>query len=418
MKHVPNETLSKYARGTLSPSEFLTVDDHLTSCNLCREQLAACENAQKKSTDLQSFLNDAEPTDHLAYESLEAFVDGTADPIEQEIIESHLAFCGQCAEQVHEFKKVSPTAEAQRSAGQKILLLWNSPQYSNLFRTVSIAAIFTFFALILSLVIQQPDTNLQAQLDEANRKIDSAQQQIHKLNTQIAQLHHTTTQESVPLVASLNDSNGKVGIDENGRLIGVDHFSDSYKQLLRAALTEKSLPVPQWLKEIHGNSEVLMGESRDGLPIRLINPVGTVVESSRPLFQWQPLTGASGYRVSVYDQQFDPIVSSQKLATNSWSPSTDLPRGVTYLWKITATKDGQEISSPIPPAPEAKFKIVGQEDLQEITEARKSNSHLLLVLAYTKAGMISEAKSELDQVSTANPHSDLVENLQRALPAR
>ena len=74
-------------------------------------------------------------------------------------------------------------------------------------------------------------------------------------------------------------------------------------------------------------------------------------------------------------------------------------------------KNGNSITSPIPPAPEAKFKILESEKFREINDLRKSESHFMLAIAYADAGMLPEARRELQELSKQNPESPLPSNL-------
>ena len=78
-------------------------------------------------------------------------------------------------------------------------------------------------------------------------------------------------------------------------------------------------------------------------------------------------------------------------------------------------KDGQEITSPRPPAPQAKFRVLDQAKANELANARRahSSSHLTLGLLYADAGLLREAEQEFRLVLKANPNSELARNLLR-----
>jgi hypothetical protein len=125
------------------------------------------------------------------------------------------------------------------------------------------------------------------------------------------------------------------------------------------------------------------------------------------------MDGATGYVVEVYDEKFNPVVVSPQLTGLTWT--TTLPRGKVYSWQVKATSDSGETTSPRPPAPQAKFRIVDQAKANEIANARRSypSSHLTLGLLYAEAGLLREAEQEFRQVQKANPNSDLARNLLR-----
>ena len=112
--------------------------------------------------------------------------------------------------------------------------------------------------------------------------------------------------------------------------------------------------------------------------------------------------------VEVYDDQFKLVASSPQLTNQSWT-ATPLPRGKVYSWQVKAIKDGQEITSPRPPAPQAKFRVLDQRKRMNSREAKRAygSSHLTLGLLYADAGLLKEAEQEFRSLRRANPNSDL-----------
>jgi hypothetical protein len=137
-----------------------------------------------------------------------------------------------------------------------------------------------------------------------------------------------------------------------------------------------------------------------------------VLLTGRPVFRWTRLEGATSYTVEVYDSRFNRVASSPELTGQSWSMPGPLPGGV-YAWQVKATKDGQEITSPLPPAPQARFRVLDQAKANELAAAKRaySSSHLALGLLYAEAGLLEEAEQELRAVQKANPDSELARSL-------
>jgi hypothetical protein len=145
----------------------------------------------------------------------------------------------------------------------------------------------------------------------------------------------------------------------------------------------------------------------------VIEPVGEVVLSNRPSFRWSALEGASAYVVEVYDDQFRLVATSPQLTERSWT--TSLARGKVYSWQVKATKDGEEVTSPRPPAPQAKFRVLDQSRANEIAKAKQAyaSSHLTLGLLYADAGLLREAEQEFRALRRANPNSEIARSLLR-----
>jgi hypothetical protein len=82
---------------------------------------------------------------------------------------------------------------------------------------------------------------------------------------------------------------------------------------------------------------------------------------------------------------------------------------------VKAIKEGQEVTSPRPPAPQAKFRVLDQAKANEIARAKRdfASSHLTLGLLYADAGLLREAEQEFRSLRRANPDSDVARNLLR-----
>lgn len=408
-EHLSARNLELFAAGSLPPAEFLSADDHLVECESCRSLLAGMKNPGAKIERLHLQFQDTGMS-HLEYEDLEAYLDHRSDETDREIIESHLEHCSLCAQLVRDLEDQAP---AQQSSVQKLIFLWKSPEYAAPFRFVAIAAVVACFALILAMVFRLPDQDIRAQLREESEKNLRVQQELREAKQKIAQLENRTSEE--PLIATLHDNGGVVGLVKDGTLRGAENYPDRYRQIAKAALQQQRVPYPGWIKELQGETAVLMGQNSPG-SFNVTSPVGRVVESARPLFAWQPLNGATQYRVEVFDTKFRPVASSGALHDASWIPDKPLPRGLNYMWKVTAVVNGKELIAPLPPAPEARFKVLEQEKAAELADLRKSGSHLLLGLAYADSGLVSEARSEFEILVRQNADSQLSKDLFQSLP--
>jgi len=121
--------------------------------------------------------------------------------------------------------------------------------------------------------------------------------------------------------------------------------------------------------------------------------------------------------VLVYDAKFNLVASSNRITNTSWS--TSLARGQVYSWQVKAIKDNQEIISPRPPAPQARFRVLDQNRANELAKAKRAygSSHLTLAVLYADAGLLKEAEQELRLLRRANPDSDLASKLLRQVQA-
>ena len=150
----------------------------------------------------------------------------------------------------------------------------------------------------------------------------------------------------------------------------------------------------------------------------VLQPVGDVLIINNPTFRWSTLDGATGYVVEVYDEQFKLVASSPQL-TQSFMDHNACRADNVYSWQVKAIKEGQEITSPRPPAPQAKFRVLDQAKANELARAKRAygSSHLTLALLYADAGLLKEAEQELRLLRRANPNSDLATKLLRQVQA-
>ena len=86
---------------------------------------------------------------------------------------------------------------------------------------------------------------------------------------------------------------------------------------------------------------------------------------------------------------------------------------------MTAIRDGKEIKSPVPPAPEARFKVIEQSKADELSKLKRSasNSHLVAGLVCVKEGLLDDAQREFESLARANPKSTVAQKLPGNLKA-
>jgi hypothetical protein len=230
----------------------------------------------------------------------------------------------------------------------------------------------------------------------------------------------STPEQVSDLVLALSDSGGRVTLDSQGNLGGLDALSPAARRAVRNALVTGRLESPPDDAELRGKRGTLLGEDNSKAEFALLGPVGTVVRGERPVFRWRPLTGATSYKVTILDPDFNVVASSPPLTTNSWTPESRLARGVVYSWQVAAVEsDGREVIAPSAPAPEARFKVLGLERARELMRAEKVNprSHLARGVLYARAGLLDDAERELRALVSANPQSPAARKLLRSLQA-
>jgi anti-sigma factor RsiW len=108
--HFSQRQVELYLERKMTPAELLEADDHLACCHACREELARSKQPEALLSSIRAGLNAEakQAPKHLAYEQLAAYVDDEIDEVEREIVDSHMAVCQQCKEEMRDlfaFKK-------------------------------------------------------------------------------------------------------------------------------------------------------------------------------------------------------------------------------------------------------------------------------------------------------------------------
>lgn len=132
-------------------------------------------------------------------------------------------------------------------------------------------------------------------------------------------------------------------------------------------------------------------------------PNREVVATRRPRFRFPAERGVPTV-VRVFDRDRE-VLHSPPVGSGEWTPSTDLPRGVTYTWQVESTRDGEPVIGPAPPAPPARFIVLDADSWQTLETARREHpeNHLLLGILAARAGLREDAQRELRAAAQASP---------------
>src|SRR5262249_14593451 len=128
---------------------------------------------------------------------------------------------------------------------------------------------------------------------------------------------------------------------------------------------------------------------------------------------WEPLSGATSYKVSVGDLYGHEVAQSEQLHPNrtTWTLPSTLKRGEIFIWEVEAMLDGKKIVSPGTFAAQMKFKVLTSDSAQELNSLQSSRSHLALGVFYAREGMPQEAEREFQILSRDNPKSPVLRKL-------
>ncbi len=447
-EHLSQPIIEGYRQRRLSTAELLLVDDHLTACDTCRSVLRQFEQSDPISQALLDELA-AEaklPPRHLTFAELESYIGEKLNDVERDIIANHLYVCSACNEEAQDLRAFQSTLATQAASlpddsqvALKPTANWferlqdwlRIPAFQFALQLAGALMIVTVAIFFLLLPARREAAELRARLgrleqenlDLQNQTAELAnlQAQLETLKQENEALHLAQPTNELPTATlALKDAGGAVTLDADGALQGLNSLSSTNQQLVKNALQNGRLILPATISEVATKAGVLMSSASPGVSFALQSPVGTFVQSPRPLFRWQRLTGATSYVVTVYDAAFRVVAKSEEITRTEWTPPNDLERGVTFRWQVTATVNGKPLKSPLPPAPEARFKVIDPAKADEVQRARQSvvNSHLASGILYAQAGLLDEAERELQELLRANPQSGVVKRLLQNLRMR
>jgi len=153
--------------------------------------------------------------------------------------------------------------------------------------------------------------------------------------------------------------------------------------------------------------------------MQLLSPVGTAVDPAQVSFRWQPVEGATLYRVALRDSSGNDLWEYEvKAPTTSlaYSGEKKLSPGASYRWRVTALQGDEVLSSA-----SAKMDVFSAEDLAHITTTRKQSvdpaeSHLLLGMLYEELNAPELALAEYQKVQASTKSKWLGEKISGLKP--
>jgi hypothetical protein len=387
--HVGDAEIRAYRGRTLPPADLLEVSDHIASCEACRVRMASPVEVRAGVSAIQSLLEARTAAGHLTYDDLAAYVDGTMPNEAGDRVELHARECESCSQALEDLKTLRDELQETPRGWQ-----WHRPKMfsgSGLWRGgLALAGGALCFLLIVvfsrSTLQQGPGRQAQNGPPRAG-ELPSAS----RANAGDA----------------IRDGNRVVTIGAAGAVAGLESIPLPYRTLLERALVAKEIPVPGWMPELEQRRGVLLGAPEARPAIRLLSPVGTAVDDPRPVFRWTTVPGAE-YQLTVYDGNYSLVGDSGWSSSGEARLTRALDQGTRYSWQIHLRRGGEELTFPTPPAPEARFRVLGETERADVARARGAlgDSHLTMGVVYASAGLLDEADRELGLAANQNPDSE------------
>lgn len=424
VEHLTQQQLEDYSLHRLGAAELLNVSDHLGECEVCRRQFDAGMNGDAAFFALheETFGDDAGFSAHLTAEQTAEYVDKNLSGESLQMVSDHLAGCEQCVLAVADVRafrnEIAPSIDREygpTTAPVPSRASWRT-KVASFFRVSPVpafgsAALAVLLLAVVAWIVWRTPAERQPEV------VVVPSPPVSQPSPSVESPQLPPQPEPASVVAQLNDGNSMLTLDEEGKLSGADELPPAYRNLVTKALSTQRIERSSQLQGLARPGSSLMSSDNQKDQFSLLYPVGNVVMINNPTFIWSSLDGATDYVVEIYDAQFRLVASSPRVTRPSWT--TSLERGKVYSWQVKAMKEGQEITSPRPPAPQAKFRVLDHSKADELARAKRAygSSHLTLALLYADAGLIKEAEQELRLLRRANPNSDLPTKLLRQVQA-
>lgn len=417
MEHLSQKQFEEYSQNRLRGVELLEASDHLGECEACRARVEAALDLDAAFFAVRDEALAEGDGAHLTSEQTAEYVDKNLAGDELQFVTDHLSSCEQCAFAVDDLRafrnQIAPSLDREYGPVAPVVGVSWRERFVSLFRVSPVPA-FGAAALAILLLSFIGWIVWQSRKEEKQEVVIAPTPSLQPSPSVAPSVQ--IQPQPVPVVAQLNDGAGVLTLDQQGKLSGAENLPPSYQELLKKTLTSERIERSSQLQGLTRPSSSLMG-ANEKQEFSVLSPAGVVLMNDRPAFRWSRWEGATGYVVEVYDEQFKRVMASPELTTLSWSATQPLSRGQVYSWQVKAVKDGQAVTVPRPPAPQAKFRVIDQGRLNEILTAKRSygTSHLTLAMLYAKAGLLNEAEQELRVLQKANPQSEIVRKLLRQL---
>lgn len=448
IEHVTTSRLRRFSVRALPLIELTSIAEHLDLCRSCHEQFIQILKSRRGHEPLRIPLAPEFQFrhDHVDYDLLVRIADETIDPSERKILDLHLTACASCQGDVQSFlafreqidketQTISPSIAGEPATAKRSWFAWWSglawkPFYAALL-LIGIALFIGFILFVkreptleanqspprevsIPSPIQTttPENRTAANATPTPLSVSSSPTPVITPGVMVEKRRSINAPENDRVIAKLNDETGRVTVDREGNIFGLNEISENQRRDIANVLVGANIEAPEIQAELAVAPINLRGPTR-GPSFRLLSPPRTVIVSDRPTVEWEALKGATSYKVQIGDLKGHVIATSETLPANqtTWTPPTPLKRGEVYSWGVEAMLEGKKVYSPGSFETERKFKLLSASSVAELIALEKKRSHLALAVFYAREGMATDAEREFQILIQANPQSSLLKKL-------
>jgi hypothetical protein len=429
VEHLTEKQVEEYSLRQVPAADLLALSDHLAACETCRRRIEGVNDVAFFALHEETLAEGSAASAHLSAEQTADYVDKNLSGEALQVVNDHLTTCERCVLAVKDLRafrnEIAPSLDrhfgptpGSTSVPAAATNGWRG-RFVSLFKVTPVPAFASaavavlLLAAIAWLVWRTPPAEKQ--------EVAVAPSPVSQPTASVEP--SAPPPAPVEVVAELRDGGAVLSLDQEGKLAGADALPPAYQNLVKKALSTQRIERSSQLQGLTRPPSALMGANDQVKEFSVLEPAGNVLLSNQPAFRWSALEGATAYVVEVYDDQYKLVASSPQLTGRSWTITQPLARGKIYSWQVKASTDGAEVTTPRPPAPQAKFRVLDEAKTNELAKARRAygSSHLTLGLLYAEAGLLKEAEQQFLLLRRANPDSELARKLHqqtRALMVR
>jgi anti-sigma factor RsiW len=407
MAHLSPQLQHRFLARLLSPEDTLAVIQHLRECDACREALTALR-VNKPGALVDTVLDDTS-FEHLpSADSLAAYLDNALAGPDRVDLDEHLRTCELCRDALADLtvfreellhsprREYAPGSWPSASRASESRSKWGSlrdrwrliGRFNQPLVFAGVAAVAALILVLGVLMVRSPATfGIAGARSESHITIADGDHQFVFGPNGIA---NPTAPLPKDALATLNNLASLVWRDQSLAL---------------------SPSVKDKLTDLKRAPSVLLGQPSVKIPFQVLSPIRTLVKSAHPTLKWTTAPGATSYTVHVIadDRTQEEVATSPTLpapatdvTTREWTipESTSLAFGKRYRWYVTAVSNDQEIDAPGIEEPQAKFAVLSEEELAQLSASKKEvrGDRFVEGSLNLKAGLLDDAQADFESL--------------------
>ncbi|MBX7223372.1 MAG: zf-HC2 domain-containing protein [Blastocatellia bacterium] len=405
--HLTPAQIRKFTHHQCSPAELQEMSRHVPDCADCRQKLGYPARIESGVSFLKSWLatTDEPPVEHLAADQLLAYIGNKLDAIERELVENHAENCPSCDLQLKELAAFAarqnhprPNLPPPPALGLWAWLqtLWQVPALPVFRWQAGLAGLLLVTGACAWLYWFQATPN---RMEPLARQPELLVQQKQPERPSVSQVEPTNESSVAPVTPPRSLPNQKPAstatrLPSNGKTLLPRQF--------RAAFFQPG---------------TLLGKTPQELEVKIVGPWTTFVAETQPILRWETGNQGGTTVVTIFDAQYNQIAQSPPLSETSWQVPFELAPGQFYSWEVSTTVNGKTVVAPLPPSPEARFKVLSRMERKALEGQleKAGNEPVQRGLALVQAGCVEAAEREFALVSPHHPQAAAVRKLVRTL---